>query len=76
MAREKKTHCRQGHPLSGDNVRISNRGHRICWKCAQKSKLKWKRRNPEKVKTYKRRYYARYREKECAKKRISYASAR
>lgn len=28
-----KTHCRHGHPLSGDNLKISNRGWRICVTC-------------------------------------------
>lgn len=29
-----KTHCRYGHPLSGDNLVASSRGHRVCRTCA------------------------------------------
>jgi hypothetical protein len=28
-------HCRQGHPLSGDNMRVDTRGKRICKTCKQ-----------------------------------------
>lgn len=28
-----KTHCLRGHPLFGLNIRIDNRGHRICRAC-------------------------------------------
>ena len=29
----RKTHCPQGHPLAGDNLRVSTRGYRICRAC-------------------------------------------
>lgn len=29
----KKTHCRAGHPLSGDNLRIRKSGRRACRQC-------------------------------------------
>lgn len=28
-----KTHCKRGHLLSGDNLRITQRGHRSCKEC-------------------------------------------
>ncbi len=28
-----KTHCKRGHPLSGDNVRTNYLGHRFCVQC-------------------------------------------
>ncbi len=31
--RARATHCRKGHPLSGDNVRIDKRGYRSCRRC-------------------------------------------
>ena len=31
----RKTECIHGHPLSGDNLRISPKGHRSCKTCAQ-----------------------------------------
>jgi hypothetical protein len=30
-----KTHCKRGHPLSGDNLRIGTRGNRLCRCCAR-----------------------------------------
>lgn len=30
-----KTHCKRGHELTGDNLRISHRGHRLCRECAK-----------------------------------------
>lgn len=29
-----KTHCKRGHPLSGDNLRLPYRGNRMCRTCA------------------------------------------
>lgn len=29
----KKTHCANGHPLAGSNVRINNRNERVCLTC-------------------------------------------
>lgn len=29
----RKTHCLQGHPLSGDNLFVNVRGHRVCRTC-------------------------------------------
>lgn len=31
----RKTHCKRGHPLTGDNLRISQRGHRQCKECGR-----------------------------------------
>lgn len=30
-----KTHCKNGHPLSGDNLRITHRGSRSCKECGR-----------------------------------------
>src|SRR5690606_5322792 len=30
-----KTHCINGHPLSGDNLRVRKSGQRYCFTCAQ-----------------------------------------
>ena len=40
-----KTHCKRGHPLSGDNLRYAKRGGRICIQCDRASKRAWQRRN-------------------------------
>jgi len=29
-----KTHCLRGHPLSGDNLKVSRHGYRNCYTCA------------------------------------------
>ena len=39
---KRKTHCRWGHPLSGDNVRVTDRC-RVCLTCAKR----WKERSKE-----------------------------
>ncbi|MHA7703387.1 NUMOD4 motif-containing HNH endonuclease [Mycobacterium sp. ML4] len=31
-----KTHCKHGHPLSGDNLRLSPDGHRLCKECGRR----------------------------------------
>lgn len=33
-----RTHCRQGHPYAGDNLRVRPNGHRICRTCARASR--------------------------------------
>ena len=38
------THCKYGHPLSGDNLHVSKRGHRVCRACDnRRSKQKYDR---------------------------------
>lgn len=39
-----KTHCPQGHPYSGDNLRVRPNGNRICAICQQASKRKSRQR--------------------------------
>lgn len=55
----RKTQCPQGHPLDGDNLRITRRGERRCRACerTQSRKQYWK--NPEKHRAYSRAYKAR-----------------
>ena len=48
-----KTHCPNGHELSGDNVRVrKNKGYlfRICVVCKIASNRAWKQSNPEQYK--------------------------
>jgi hypothetical protein len=33
--RPKRTHCPQGHPYSGDNLRMSAKGYRVCITCSR-----------------------------------------
>jgi hypothetical protein len=45
-----KTHCKHGHPLSGENLRINAKGQRICRECerrATRDKMRRKRSNPQ-----------------------------
>jgi hypothetical protein len=41
----RKTRCIYGHPLSGDNLRITKRGHRDCRECQRRRMAEWKRKN-------------------------------
>lgn len=38
------THCRHGHPYSGDNVRREANGKRVCLTCARDRNRAWRRR--------------------------------
>lgn len=40
----RKTHCKQGHPLSGDNLKPNSRGVRICRQCQADSNRKYRAR--------------------------------
>jgi len=47
-----KTHCRRGHPLSGDNLRVSRLGFRNCKACSrimQRIKAGWPEADAESV---------------------------
>lgn len=39
----RQTHCHNGHPLSGPNLKITNRGHRQCRECRKNYKRNWYR---------------------------------
>lgn len=39
-----KTHCIHRHQLTGDNVRVTPAGHRVCRECQRRRKEDWKRR--------------------------------
>ena len=40
--RARQTHCKRGHELAGDNVRVSTRGTRQCRQCSQdREKARW-----------------------------------
>lgn len=39
-----KTHCPYGHPYSGDNLRVSKKGHRRCKQCSADSSTRKRRR--------------------------------
>jgi hypothetical protein len=43
-ANARKTECKHGHPLSGDNLYIDNRGHRRCITCKRAEWHRWKER--------------------------------
>lgn len=51
----RKDECNHGHPLSGDNLRIDRRGHRVCRACAARRNQEYRRRQAaESVQTVKR----------------------
>ena len=61
----KLTHCKYGHPLSGDNIKTT-RGRRECRTCirayrAKREKTRWKRRSQtESYRAYQRKYQREY----------------
>jgi hypothetical protein len=46
---KKKTHCKRGHPLFGDNLRIDSRGDRGCRSCQAMKAREWKAANLARV---------------------------
>ena len=44
-----KTHCKRGHPLSGDNLRFDMRGDRGCKTCQRDKGKAWKAKNQGRV---------------------------
>lgn len=46
---KQKTHCKRGHPLFGDNLRIDSRGDRSCRACMALKGKEWKTANRERV---------------------------
>ena len=38
----RKTHCKNGHPLSGDNLHVTTTGARQCKKCRRESLRRWR----------------------------------
>lgn len=48
-ASQKKTHCRAGHEMAGDNLRIDERGYRQCRTCHQESDRRKSKRKRERM---------------------------
>lgn len=77
--RARQTHCKNGHELSGYNLRVDPKtGYRQCSICVRERAKKWKEKNPEayaalrkksdknrseKIKEYLRAYYLKNRDK-------------
>lgn len=49
------THCKRGHPLSGENLAVRSDGARICITCRRVNHRRWVEANREKVREYDRR---------------------
>lgn len=47
--RRAKEFCKQGHPLSGENLRIRKNGDRLCKECGRASWRRWKARKTAKA---------------------------
>lgn len=60
----KKTHCKRGHPLSGDNVYVAKGGVRHCKTCSRMRSLRRWHNNPE------------FRRKQLENRRKRYATAK
>jgi hypothetical protein len=51
----RQTHCKRGHPLSGDNLSVRSDGRRVCVSCARENGRRWRAANPQKVREYERK---------------------
>lgn len=45
--RARQTHCKRGHPLSGDNLMTNKRGHRECRACTYAKNAAWRAKRRE-----------------------------
>lgn len=54
-ANREKTHCWQGHLLSGDNVWVAKTGMRHCRACSRERARRWKAQNPNHQREYRAR---------------------
>lgn len=75
----RKTHCKRGHPLSGDNLLLQRDGkQRRCKQCFYDHQVEWRKKNKDRARELQRKYDAsekgqasikRRRERALAKKR-------
>lgn len=56
MRNKDKTHCKVGHPLSGDNMRLDTNGARVCRTCKSAFDLAWRQENPDRVRATRRKH--------------------
>ena len=59
----RKTHCKRGHPLSGENLHVYN-GHRRCQTCYRA----WKETHRDLLREYGRAYYSKHRKRLAARR--------
>lgn len=58
----RKTHCKRGHPLSGDNVYVNAKTkRRICRTCQKEATKAWRDKHPEEHAAYHREYVRKWR---------------
>lgn len=62
----RKTHCKNGHPLSGENLALAKDGSRHCRICDRKKVMRWHYRNREPQLRKMRARYAEQRERVSA----------
>ena len=55
-----QTHCKHGHPLSGDNLYLSPKGSRGCKKCRSKYAHDSHKSNPQKMRSYRKTWYEKH----------------
>lgn len=72
----KKTHCKRGHPLSGENLYIDKRGSRLCRTCHRAAKAAWNKAHPQKQSEYQARYLEKHPEARERKREVAREWAR
>lgn len=50
------THCKRGHPFSGENLMIQAEGKRRCRICSENTIRQWQKNNPDAVRAAQERY--------------------
>jgi hypothetical protein len=76
----RKTHCKRGHPLSGQNLLVDSRGARQCRSCQRlrdrRRSSAWDERQRAAKREHNRSYHHRNRERITARKRANYANSK
>lgn len=65
MGRPRRTHCKRGHPLAGDNLYVYATGQRTCKACRSASRAKYYRRTYHPVPPSKRKKMGRKKTRRC-----------
>jgi hypothetical protein len=71
-----KTHCKRGHPLSGNNLLIHTHGGRNCRTCKEQYAAGYYQRNREAKKAASRAYHWTHRDELLPKMRAQYRARR
>ena len=66
----RKTHCINGHELSGENLYIKKNGNRLCYACNKIRTKKYREENKDQMKKWQQEWYEEHKEEQKIKHKI------